>query len=281
MGWRARRQDRVLGQQPYVGVGGRVPCRFEHTRDWHNAIPVTTTVEKKRAPFPIAFYRSAVGKKWVMAITGLAIILFVIAHMVGNWKIFLSDVNGVPEIDLYAETLRSLLFPLLPEGVVLWMLRTGLIVVFLLHIHAAYSLTLMNRRARTEEYQGPRVYVAASYASRTMRWSGTIFGFFLLFHLADLTWGIQPAAPETWEHGEVYANFVASFERAPVTFLYVIAMALLAIHLYHGTWSMFQSLGINHPRFNVWRRGFALGLAVLVFVGNSITPLAVLFGLVG
>ena len=148
-------------------------------------------------------------------------------------------------------------------------------------VHAAYSLTLINRRARAEDYEGPRTYLAANYASRTMVWSGTIFGFFLLFHLADLTWGIQPAAVEGWEPGEVYANFVASFQRAPVTAFYVIAMALLAIHLYHGAWSMFQSLGINHPRFNIWRRGFAVGLAVVVFAGNAIMPLAVLFGFVG
>lgn len=242
---------------------------------------MTATVKEKRVPFPIAFYRSAVGKKWVMALTGLGIILFVLAHMVGNWKIFLPDVGGVPEIDLYAGALRSLLFPLLPDGVVLWVLRTGLIVMFLLHIHAAYSLTLVNHRARVEEYEGPRVYLAASYASRTMRWTGTIFGFFLLFHLADLTWGIQPAAADIWAHGEVYANSVASFQRPVVTAFYVISMALLAIHLYHGTWSMFQSLGINHPRFNVWRRALALGLAVVVFVGNSIMPLAVLVGVVG
>jgi succinate dehydrogenase / fumarate reductase cytochrome b subunit len=215
-----------------------------------------------------------------MAITGIAIILFVLAHMVGNWKIFLPDVDGIPDIDIYAEALRQLLVPFAPEHVVLWLLRTGLIVAFLLHIHAAYSLTLMNRRARPDDYQGPRNYVAANYASRTMRWSGTIFGAFLLFHLADLTWGIQPMAPETWERGEVYANFVATFSRAPVTIFYVVAMVLLGLHLYHGAWSMFQSLGINHPRFNAARKVFAIGLAVLVTVGNAIMPLAVLFGLV-
>lgn len=239
---------------------------------------MATTLEKKSPPWPLGFYRSAVGKKWVMAITGLAIILFVLAHMVGNWKIFLPDVDGIPDIDIYAEALRNLLVPFAPEHVVLWILRTGLIVAFLLHIHAAYSLTLMNRRARPDDYQGPRHYVAATYASRTMRWSGTIFGAFLLFHLADLTWGIQPMAPETWERGEVYANFVATFSRAPVTFFYVLAMVLLGMHLYHGAWSMFQSLGINHPLFNVARRMFAIGLAVLVTVGNAIMPLAVLFG---
>ena len=241
---------------------------------------MATTLEKRRLPWPLGFYRSAIGKKWVMAITGIAIILFVLAHMVGNWKIFLPDVDGIPDIDIYAEALRQLLVPFAPEHVVLWLLRTGLIVAFLLHIHAAYSLTLMNRRARPDDYQGPRNYVAANYASRTMRWSGTIFGAFLLFHLADLTWGIQPMAPETWERGEVYANFVATFSRAPVTIFYVVAMVLLGLHLYHGAWSMFQSLGINHPRFNAARKVFAIGLAVLVTVGNAIMPLAVLFGLV-
>ncbi len=216
-----------------------------------------------------------------MAITGIAIILFVIFHMVGNWKIFLPDVDGIPDIDIYAEALRELLVPFLPEHVALWILRTGLIVAFLFHIHAAYSLTLMNHRARPEDYQGPRTYIAANYASRTMRWSGVIFLAFLLFHLADLTWGIQPMAPETWARGEVYANFVATFSRAPVVFFYIVAMVALGIHLYHGAWSMFQSLGINHPRFNHLRRWFAIALAALVTVGNAIMPLAVLFGFVG
>ena len=242
---------------------------------------MSTTIEQRRAPWPVAFYRSAVGKKWAMAITGILIIGFVILHMVGNWKIFLPDVDGVPDIDIYAHALRQLLVPFLPEHVALWILRTGLIVAFLFHIHAAYSLTLMNHRARPEDYQGPRHYVAANYASRTMRWSGVIFLAFLLFHLADLTWGIQPMAPETWARGEVYANFVATFSRAPVTFFYVVAMVALGIHLFHGAWSMFQSIGVNHPRFNHLRRWFAIGLAVLVTVGNAVMPLAVLFGLVG
>jgi len=241
---------------------------------------VSTTLEQRRTPWPVSFYRSAVGKKWVMALTGAGIILFVLAHMVGNWKIFLPDVDGVPDIDVYAHALRELLVPFIPEHVTLWILRTGLIVAFLLHVHAAYSLTVMNNRARPAEYQGPRNYVAATYASRTMRWSGVIFAAFLIFHLADLTWGIEPAAPEVWARGEVYANFVATFSRAPVTAFYVIAMVLLGLHLYHGAWSMFQSIGVNHPRFNPWRRYFAVGLAVLVTVGNSVMPLAVYFGFV-
>jgi succinate dehydrogenase / fumarate reductase cytochrome b subunit len=242
---------------------------------------VATTIERRRAPWPVSFYRSAVGKKWVMALTGIVIIGFVLAHMVGNWKIFLPDVDGVPDIDVYAHALRELFVPFIPEHVTLWILRTGLIVAFLLHIHAAYSLTLMNHRARPDDYRGPRNYIAASYASRTMRWSGVIFLAFLLFHLADLTWGLQPAAPDVWARGEVYANFVATFSRAPVTIFYVVAMVALGFHLYHGAWSMFQSMGVNHPRFNLARRYLAIGLAVLVTVGNSIMPLAVLFGFVG
>ena len=150
---------------------------------------MTTTTEKtRRAPFPIEFYRSAVGKKWVMAVTGVLLIGFALAHMIGNLKMFLPDEDGVPDIDIYAEALRSLLSPIIPEHVVLWLMRTGLIVAALLHVHAAYSLTMMNNRARAVDYQSPRSYIAATYASRTMRWSGTIFLFFLLFHLADFTW---------------------------------------------------------------------------------------------
>jgi succinate dehydrogenase / fumarate reductase, cytochrome b subunit len=242
---------------------------------------VTTTTEKtKRAPFPVEFYRSAVGKKWVMAITGLLIVGFAIAHMVGNLKIFLPDIEGVPDIDVYAHALRELFSPIVPEHVFLWVMRTGLLLAVLLHVHAAYALTVMNHRARAVDYQSPRHYLAANYASRTMRWSGTIFLAFLLFHLADFTLGIQPAAPAAWEHGEVYANFVATFSRPLVTLFYVVAMGLLGIHLYHGIWSMFQSLGINHPRFNAFRRYVALGLSAVISIGFVVPPLAIAFGFI-
>ncbi len=239
---------------------------------------MTSTVDKTRAPFPVEFYRSAVGKKWVMAITGLGIVVFALAHMIGNLKMFLPELDGVPDIDIYGEALRSLFTPIFPEHVFLWILRLGLIVIFALHVHAAYSLTIMNHRARPDDYAGPRHYVAANYASRTMRWSGSIFLAFLLFHLADFTWGIQPAAPEAWERGHVYANFIETFNRLPVTIIYVVAMVLLGIHLYHGIWSMFQSLGINNPRFNAWRRYLAWTLSALITIGFITPPLAVAFG---
>lgn len=249
-------------------------CPRERTR-------LVATAERKRRFWLVDFYRSAVGKKWVMAITGIVLLVYLVLHMLGNLKIFLPDVDGIPEIDLYARELRGLLFPLAPHGVVLWLLRTGLLVATLLHVHAAYALTLMNWRARPADYTGPRTYLAANYASRTMRWSGVIVIFFVLFHLADLTWGIQPAAPETWEHGQVYANFVATFSRPWVTAFYVVANIALAPHIYHGAWSMFQSMGVNHPRFNVWRRYFAWTLAAVIVVPNVIMPVGVMLGFVG
>lgn len=242
---------------------------------------LVATSEGRRTAWPVEFYRSAVGKKWVMAITGIILLGYLVAHLIGNLKIFLPDVDGIPEINLYAESLRELLFPILPEHVVLWLMRIGLIVAFLLHVHAAYALTVMNRRARPTDYAGPRTYLAANYASRTMRWSGVIVLVFIFFHLADLTWGVQPMAPEGWEQGEVYANFIATFSRPWVTAFYVLANVALAPHIFHGAWSMFQSLGVNHPRFNAWRRYLAIGLAAFIAIGNITMPLAVLFGLVG
>lgn len=236
----------------------------------------------RRIPWPVEFYRSAVGKKWVMAITGIVLLGFVLAHMIGNLKIYIGFLPeyGAFEIDLYGEALRDLFFPILPEHVALWVMRVGLIVAFALHIHAAYALTLMNHRARQTEYQGPRTYLAANYASRTMRWSGIIVLLFIGWHLADFTWGIGPFAPAGWEHGAIYANFIASFSRVPVAILYIVANLALGIHIYHGAWSMFQSLGANNPKFNAWRRYFAIAFAAVIVIGNVSFPVAVLTGIV-
>jgi succinate dehydrogenase / fumarate reductase cytochrome b subunit len=113
-----------------------------------------------------------------------------------------------------------------------------------------------------------------------MRWSGFIVLAYLAFHLADFTWGIRPFTPEGWVRGSVHDNFIATFSRWPVVTLYVVASLALGIHLFHGTWSMFQSLGINSPRFNQWRRWLAIGTAGLITVGNISTPLAIAFGLI-
>ncbi len=241
----------------------------------------TPTDTRRRLPFPLEFYRSAVGKKWVMAVTGILLIGFVVAHMIGNLKVFFPlEPSGVYEIDEYGHALRNLLYPILPRHVFLWIMRLGLIAAFALHVHAAVGLTAINHRARPLDYQGPRQYLVASYASRTMRWSGFIVLSYLAFHLADFTWGIQPFAPDGWARGDIHNNFLFTFSRPPVTAFYVLANLLLGTHLFHGAWSMFQSLGLNHPRFNLWRRWFAVGLATLITAGNISMPLAVQFGLI-
>ena len=233
--------------------------------------PIVNGTTKHSAIWPLEFYRSAIGKKWVMAITGIALLGFVFFHMVGNLKVYL----GAEDMNHYGEFLRELLVPLVPRTVTLWALRIGLIVAFFLHIHAAYVLTLMNHRARPSDYAGGRDYVAANFASRTMRWSGIIVGLYLLFHLADLTWGF---ANPSFVRGDPYNNLVYSFERIPVALLYLVANIALGVHIFHGTWSLFQSLGINNPRFNHWRRLFAQGFAALIVIGNVSFPLAVMVG---
>ncbi len=235
-----------------------------------------------KLPWPVQFYRSAVGKKWVMAITGIILLGFVLAHMIGNLKVYIGflPAEGAFEIDLYGEELRQLFFPILPEYAALWLLRIGLIVAFVLHLHSAYALTVMNRKARQIGYQGPRQYLAADYASRTMRWTGIIVLLYLAWHLADFTWGIAPFAPPGWEYGEIYSNFIASFSRVPVAILYIVANLALGVHIYHGAWSMFQSLGVNNPKFNAWRRYFAIAFAAVIVIANVSFPIAVLTGLV-
>ena len=142
---------------------------------------------------------------------------------------------------------------------------------------AAVQLTRMNRRARPERYHAKRDYVAANYASRTMRWTGVIVGLFIVFHLLDLTWG--PANPR-FVRGDPYNNLFYSFQRAPVAVVYIVANILLGVHIFHGAWSMFQSLGWNNPRYNRWRRWFASAFAGVIIVGNVSMPLLITTGAV-
>ncbi len=235
--------------------------------------PQVNPRRKKTSFWPLEFYSSAVGKKWIMALTGVGLMGFVFVHMIGNLKMFL----GRTEFDHYAEGLRALLYPIMPHHVVLWGFRIGLIVMFVLHIASAYSLTRMNHRSRPIKYQSSRDYIAVSFASRTMRWTGIIVGLYLLFHLADLTWGY--ANPD-FVRGAAYDNLVASFERVPVAIIYILSNIALGIHLFHGGWSMFQSMGLNSPRYNGARRIFAAGFAITVAGINCLFPIAVLTGVV-
>lgn len=235
--------------------------------------PVVNGRTRHRSFWPLELYRSAVGKKWIMAITGVVLLGFVFGHMIGNLKVYL----GAEGMNHYGEFLRELPGPLLPRTWLLWGVRLGLAGAFGLHIHAAYALTRMNHRARPDDYVGGRDYIAANFASRTMRWTGIIVGLYLVFHLADLTWG---AANPEFVRGDPYNNLVASFDNVPVALLYVVANVALGVHIFHGTWSLFQSLGLNNPRFNRWRIGFARGFATLVVLGNVSFPIAVMTGVV-
>lgn len=249
-----------------------------------NRGPVSGTAVKppsKKKPFVVDFYSTAVGKKYVMAITGIIGIGFVVVHMIGNLKAYLGVITEGDEraydIDIYGEFLRELLVPIMPRTYVLWGLRLVLIAAVLLHIHAAYSLTVLNRKARPVKYQSPRDYQVANFASRTMRWTGIIVALFIVWHLADLTWGW--ANPD-FVRGAAYRNLDASLSRVPVAILYIVANIALGIHLFHGTWSLFQSMGWSSPRFNQWRRGLAVGVATIIVVGNVSIPVAVLAGVI-
>jgi succinate dehydrogenase / fumarate reductase, cytochrome b subunit len=231
-------------------------------------------VAASRAAQPAGIYATAVGKKYAMAISGIVLMAFVLAHMVGNLKLYF----GASPMDRYSHWLRTVGEPALPAQGLLYAERAVLLAALVVHVHAAYALTRINRRARPDVYRSRRDYVAADFASRTMRWTGVIVLLFVAFHLLDLTWG--PANPR-FVDGDPYGNVVASFQRWPVALVYVAANLALALHLYHGAWSLFQSMGWSHPRWNRWRRRFAVAFTVIVAGGNISFPIAVLTGVIG
>jgi succinate dehydrogenase / fumarate reductase, cytochrome b subunit len=221
---------------------------------------------------PLGLYRTDVGKKYVMAVTGIILMLFVLGHMVGNLKLYL----GADSLNSYSEWLRNVGEPALPREVLLWIVRIVLLGAVMLHIDAAARLARKSRAARPVRYAA-REYAAADFASRTMRWTGPIVALFVVFHLLDLTWG---TTNPDYVSGDPYANTVASFERIPVSIVYILANVALAVHLYHGAWSMFQSMGWSSTRYNAYRRWFAIGFASLIAVGNISFPLAVVLGVI-
>lgn len=230
----------------------------------------TTSAPTSHKPWIVELYGSALGKKYAMAISGIMMLGYVVAHLVGNLKIYL----GAESINVYGEWLRNdLLYPILPHGYMLWILRAGLLAALIIHVHAAWALTRMNQRARPVAYQSKRDYVVADFAARTMRLTGVVVLAFIGFHLADLTFG---QANPGFETGQVYNNVVASFTRVPVAIFYIIAQAALGLHIFHGTWSLFQTLGINNRRFNSARRSLAIGVTALVVIGNISFPVAVM-----
>lgn len=229
--------------------------------------PVTDSVLAGRRR---GLYSTHIGKKYAMAVSGMVLMLFVLGHMLGNLKLY----QGAGAIDSYAAWLRRAGAPVLPRDTLLWLVGIVLVAAGAIHIYSAYALTLVNRRARPEAYRSPRDYVAASFASRTMRWTGIIVALFVIFHLLDLTWGtVNPS----FRAGGPYHNIVASFRRWPVAIAYVVANLALATHLYHGAWSLFQTMGW----VGRWRRRFAVVFAVVIAIGNVSFPIAVLTRVVG
>ena len=211
------------------------------------------------------FYSTTTGKKAVMAVSGCILVLFVIGHLIGNLQIY----EGPEKLNHYAQFLRSM-----PS--LLWLVRITLLVMVALHIWSSLQLGLRNFEARPSSYVKKKA-AGSSYASRTMYWSGPIILAFVIYHLLDFTFGtVNP----NFQEGNVYANVIASFQVIPISAFYIIAMLLLCLHLYHGVWSMFQSLGFYHPRYTPWLKRGAAAVATLIAAGNISIPVAVMMGLV-
>ena len=232
----------------------------------------TTAARPSRSGFLLDLYRSALGKKYLMAVSGIVGLGYVLAHMLGNLKLY----QSAEDFNQYAEFLRRLRYPILPESGTLNLLRLVLIAALVVHVVSAYQLTMMNRRARPQRYQGPRDYVVADFAARTMRWTGVVVLLFIAYHLADLTFGWVNPAPAG---ATPYEKVIASFSSIPVAAFYLVANTALGFHLYHGVWSLFQSMGWNNRRFNHLRRSLAVGFTLVVVGGNLSFPIAVQLGI--
>ena len=203
-----------------------------------------------------------------MAVTGLIGVGFVIGHMSGNLLAF----AGPDEINAYAHFLKS-------TGELLWILRAVLIVAVILHIVAAVQLTRQNRAARPVGY-AQREPQVSTWAARTMRWGGVLLLIFIVLHILHFTTGDwRPSG--TFSRTDVYSNIVLSFRIWWVTLFYVVAMIALFLHLYHGAWSSVRSLGMSQPSARPLHRTVALGVAVLLWVGFTIVPVAVFLRLIG
>ncbi|HEY8257386.1 MAG TPA: succinate dehydrogenase cytochrome b subunit [Gemmatimonadales bacterium] len=216
-----------------------------------------------------ALWDSSVGKKAVMAVTGVIGVLFVIGHMVGNLQVF----QGAERLNAYGALLHG------PLNEILWAVRVILVLAVILHVVAAVQLTLRDRAARPVGY-ARRVPQVSTLASRTMRWGGALLLVFIVVHILHFTTGtIRPAG--TFVPGDVYANMVAGFRIPWVATFYVVSMGALGLHLYHGAWSSMRSLGAAPASPHPLTRRLAAVIAVFVSVGFALVPLAVVAGWVG
>jgi succinate dehydrogenase / fumarate reductase, cytochrome b subunit len=223
-------------------------------------------------PRVLTLWGSSVGKKIMMAVTGVILLAFVVGHMVGNLKVYF----GPEAFNHYAEGLRTFGAPFLGHGQALWIARIILLISVVIHVTAAAQLTIQSRRARPIGYRSYDEDLVFSYASRTMVWGGIIILLFVVYHLLHLTWGtVHP----DFIKGDAYHNFVRGFQSLPAAMVYIIAMLPLGLHLYHGFWSMLQTFGVNNPKYNRMRRPAAAALALVITLGNLSFPLAVFVGI--
>jgi succinate dehydrogenase / fumarate reductase cytochrome b subunit len=216
---------------------------------------------------PQGFADSTIGRKVIMAVTGAILFGFVLVHMLGNLQVYL----GPEAINHYGVFLRQLL-----HGAGIWIARAVLLAAVSLHIWSAASLTRSSRRARPVGYREVQ-WKESTYASRTMRWGGVILLLFVIYHLLHFTTG---TVHQSFIEGDVYHNFVAGFRVVPVSIFYIVAMIALGLHLRHGVWSMFQTLGVSHPRYMRAAHVGAWIFAAVIVIGNISFPLAVLAGIV-
>jgi succinate dehydrogenase / fumarate reductase cytochrome b subunit len=218
----------------------------------------------------ISLYRTSVGKKFYMALSGAVLIGFLFAHMVGNLKMYM----GADAFNHYAEFLREIGYPILPHMVGLWMFRLVLLACVGLHMLSAWQVYTQSKNARGGSYKKEES-LSFAYASRTMRWGGVIIGAFVVYHILHFTVG--SALPE-FVHGEAYDNVIYGFRNPLIVAFYVVTLIMITFHVYHGLWSALQTVGANHPKYNPFRRPLALGLALLLLLGFLTVPVGVMAG---
>lgn len=227
----------------------------------------------------LAFYNSSIGKKVVVAVTGFVLFLFVIGHMVGNWKAFAGydPTTGLHKLDMYAEFLREVGHQLVGHGTALWGARIGLLICLVLHLVTVFQLRARNKAARQVGY-AQQESVVSSIGAKTMWFTGPVLLAYIIYHILHMTLGTVHFSG--FKEGAVYANVYGAFRNWYVTGFYIIGMAALAVHLFHGIWSMFQTLGLDNPDRNEMLRVAAKVLAVVIFLGFVAVPLGVFLGLV-
>lgn len=221
----------------------------------------------------LALWQSNIGKKIVMASTGLVMLAYLLVHMLGNLKIFI----GPGEIDSYAHWLRTVGTPALKGAWFLWIARAVLLVALVLHVVAAAQLSRRDLKARPVKY-GSGQKAKATFATHTMRWGGVILLLFVIWHILDLSVGTTHQG--RYVEGEVYENVVQDFQVWWVNIIYIVAMVAVGLHINHGFWSASQTLGINNPRRDKAIKATGTTLAVVIAGGFVIVPIAVMTGIV-